>query len=180
MPASGKSAEKSWHSESVSLVISFHIVRVFLWNESIYLRTSRLTLLITLWELLNRVHSVEQLAERHNHSLHRQRVQELSTREVEGKPKLASLLLASPHSSRYEWAQLYFTVPRVQLLLHQTAFSQQSLRQYILTYCIYSLHSQTVCYLLWGWSSIIRSPSVDGHANGLRCLATSQIQITAF
>ena len=126
-----------------------------------------------------RVHSVEQLAERHNHSLSTQRVHELSTREVEGKSKLASLLLTpSPHN-RYEHS-CTFTVRRVRLLLHQTALSQHSLRQYIHMYCTYHLHFQTVCYLLWGWSNIIRSPSVDGHANGLRCLATSQIQSIPF
>ena len=48
-PASGKSE----HSESVSLSISSHEARLSFCNEVIQLRTSRLSLLITSYKLLN-------------------------------------------------------------------------------------------------------------------------------
>ena len=49
------------------------------------------------------VHSVEQLAERHIHSLATLRVQEAQAREVEGQQRVASrLLTASPHN-RYTY-----------------------------------------------------------------------------
>ena len=69
------------------------------------------------------VHSVEQLAECHIHSLATQREQ-----EVGGQQRLASPSACSLSTKEVVYTS---TVRRAQLLLQQNAFSQQSWRQYI-------------------------------------------------